>query len=88
MKKVFFVLLILSVSLALSYCATTYSKIIDSKTTNIIIENSTSTGSTIDNSILEDSSVKDSTITKSKILDKSKIPKLEKGGGGSGVGYR
>ena len=73
MKKLIFVLIIISVNLALSSCAKTYSKITDSKTTNLIIENSTATGSTIDNSTLEDSHVTNSKIFSSKITENSKI---------------
>ena len=73
MKENLSVLLIISVSLALSSCSSTYSKITDSKTTNAIFENSTVTGSTIDNSTLEDSNVADSTIFVSEILGESKV---------------
>ena len=53
MKNVLFVLLVLFFSLAIISCATTYSKVVNSKVDTLIIENSTATDSTLNHSTLE-----------------------------------
>ena len=74
MKKLFYVLLISIFCMGIVSCATTYTKIIKSKTTNTVFDEiSEASGSTLVDSTVEESSIKDSTITKSKILDNSKI---------------
>ena len=75
MKNFLFVLLVLFFSLAIISCATTYSKVVNSKVDTLIIENSTATDSTLNHSTLEDSSVKKSTVSKSCLLYTSPSPR-------------